>query len=1079
MRQFKKNKLLSLSCKLIALMVFTCISAFAQAQERTVSGVVSDNSGLGLPGVNVTIKGTTIGVVTDIDGKFSIKVPGSDAVLTISYVGYKTQELAVGEQTSINATLQEDVQQLNEVVVIGYGVQKRSDLTGAVASVSSKDIAKTPLTSAATALQGRAAGVQVNANTGAPGANVTIRVRGISSFNTANGGGQAIWIVDGVPSGANSVSPSDIESIEVLKDGASAAIYGSSGGSGVVLITTKKGKAGKIEANLNYYHGWQENPSKIDVANGPQFAQMYTELQSILKKKDYKFTNLDSVPSYDYQDMIFRSGKNAPMDNLDFNVSGGTEKSNFYMGIGYQKTVGILKGTEFQKANFRLNSDHKINTWLKVGQTFSFNQRKNDGFEEWQYKNEYESPIIAALSFHPYIAPYDSTGNWIPKQGGASDSPLPKIDLLEKQYNNYESNGMFYTQITPVKGLTLESRISGGLSFGNNYDFLRKYWYGAGPGQNNPKSQIRRGMDKYFGYTWQNLATYQTTIMNDFNFLALAGFEVGESQSENIAGYRENLLTEAPEMWYFDAGRSDTTQTNRGSASKSAGYSYLGRINLDWKSTILLQGNFRRDYSSKFGPKNRAGNFPGFSVGLKFTEFDFIKDNVPLLTFGKIRYSYGKNGNNAIPDNVYYATVGVYDSYSYALNNSASLSLGAGPDILANKAVKWESIVQHNFGIDLTFFDNRLSISAEKFNRYNDGMLIFDNIPGYAGWVIRDNYQEAKNKDPRPMVNLGEISNKGYEFSVGWKDEIGKLRYDFNINYTYVKNVCENLSNDSIRYGGKDNKGISGYLTRTVVGQEIGEFYGYEIEGLFQASDTGTNSKGKKVIVNQPYTINTKGEKVYAQPDALPGDFKFKDVNNDGKITDDDMVAIGNPNPRHLFGFSMNLEYGWFDFNMFWEGVLGNEIFNAAKWYGFNQDGGYNWNPDYIANHYRENEIEAIGADGTSIAIFTANQNAKYPRLDPLNKNGNFSKPSSFFIEDGSYLRLKSLQLGLNFPSKWFTKVQISGVRVYVGAQNLLTFTNYSGMEPEVPQTEPLVSGIDKASYPLARMYTAGISVKF
>jgi hypothetical protein len=329
------------------------------------------------------------------------------------------------------------------------------------------------------------------------------------------------------------------------------------------------------------------------------------------------------------------------------------------------------------------------------------------------------------------------------------------------------------------------------------------------------------------------------------------------------------------------------------------------------------------------------------------------------------------------------------------------------------------------------------------------------------------------------MVNLGEISNKGYEFSIGWKDEIGKLRYDFNVNYTYVKNTCESLSTDSIRYGGSGVKGINGYITRTVVGEEIGEFYGYQVEGLFQAGDTGTFANGKKGIVKQPYSLNAKGDKVYAQPDALPGDFKFKDVNGDGKLTDADMVAIGNPNPHHLFGFTLNLEYGWFDFNMFWEGVYGNKVFNAAKWYGFNQDGGYNWNPDYINNHYREADVIAYDKNDKAVATFPANQSAKYPRLDPLNKNANFSKPSSFFIEDGSYIRLKSLQVGVNFPAKWFTKAQISGVRVYVGAQNLLTFTKYSGMEPEVPQTEPLVSGIDKAAYPLARMYTAGISVKF
>ena len=499
-------------------------------QKITVTGVVTSTAeGMPLPGVNVVVSGTTQGTITDIDGKYTIEVPGPEAELQFSYIGFITQVIQVGNKTTINPSLEEETTTLDEIVVIGYGVQRKSDLTGAVASVQADEIQKVPVTAVESALQGRAAGVQVSQNTGSPGAAVKIRIRGISTITQVNSQNQGdpIWIVDGVPAPANTVNANDIESIEILKDASSSAIYGSNGANGVILITTKQGKAGKTEATLNYYRGIQTIPNKIELANGPQFGAMYTELEALNGETEFTFPDYNNLPTYDYQDMIFR---NAIMDNIDFSVSGGSDKMTSYLGLGYVKQEGILESSDYQKFSFRLNSSYKANKWLTVGENLSFTQSNTVGFEEWQYMNEYESPIMTALIVHPYLPPYDETGNYVPSTIGNSDSPLPKIELLNKERHKYEGNGLFYITIQPIKGLSLESRISSTFGFGEDYQFYQTYSYGANPGQFNNIPSIYRTMRKDFSYNWQNLISYNMTILNDINVGIVAGYEVGQSR---------------------------------------------------------------------------------------------------------------------------------------------------------------------------------------------------------------------------------------------------------------------------------------------------------------------------------------------------------------------------------------------------------------------------------------------------------------------------------------------------------------------------------------------------------------------
>lgn len=1030
--------------------------------QRVLKGTVVDENNLPLPGVNVSVKGTTRGTVTDLEGNFSLSVQDESEVLVISFVGYSPVEIPVLNQSQLKVTLKEEVRKLDEVVVIGYGVQKKADLTGAVATVASEDLVKVPASSIDKALQGRAAGVFAQSVTGAPGSNVNIMIRGITSINGTN----PMWVVDGVPADPKTINPNDIESMSVLKDASSAAIYGANGGNGVVIVSTKKGKSGRTTATLNVYTGWQEAAKYINVANGPEFATMYKEYEALLRRRRFTFPNPDTVATYNYQDLIFRT---APMQSYDLGISGGTDKSTYYFGVGYLTQEGILRNSSYDKLTVRMNLDQKLTGWFRVGENMSFGRQIYHGYQEWQLLNEYHTPILAALNYHPFVPPYDTTGNWSFTPLGNTGNPVASVELLHHKSQNNSGKLSVFAVLEPIKGLSYENKITGTASFGITDDFYPIYF--ITPSNRNPNSKVYKQSDWYYDWLWQHRVMYNVTLAGVHNISAMAGFEAGYAKGEYMNATRWDLINESREMRYFNASQNDTllSQLPNGAGNESSGYSYYGRLGYDYKGIFLAQANFRRDASSKFGPRKRFGNFPSFSLGFKFSELSIVKEKVPFMSFGKLRYGWGKVGNNAIPDYVYFSTIGVLDVYSYSFDNTTTEALGAAPNKLANLSVAWEGEVTQNLGLDLGFFGNKLYLTAELFKRYNEGMLMEVQAPGYAGWIVRSSYQEGGVANP--IANVGNISNKGIEISADWKDKLGKLSYSVNFNFTYVNTKAGEIRPDTIFRGSA--KGINGYLTRTINGQPIGEYYGFITQGLFKPEDADTINN-VIVITNQPYTIDNSGNKIYAQPKAKPGDFRFKDVNGDGRITDADMVPMGNPNPKYLFGMNINLEYGWFDLSVFLQGVAGNKIFNATKFYMFNMDGAFNWSADYVKNHYRENIYDRAGN-----LLFPENHAGKYPRLDPRNENNNFSTISDFYMEDGAYLRLKNIQLGITIPQVWTSRIGIERFRFYVSASNLLTFTRYSGYDPEVGSSDLLVRGLDKAAYPQARIYTVGLNVNF
>ncbi len=1119
MRITRLLKIVTKKCKPIALIVsILFISLLNGHAQLTVRGKITNTNGELLPGVNVYIYGTQTGAISDMDGNYEISVPDENAKLVYSFVGYLQEVRTVGSQTVIDVVLSEDLMKLDEVVVIGYGTQKKSDLTGAVASVSAKDMMKTNSSNVLATMQGKAAGVQITPSTGMPGSETIVRVRGISSISQINNNNAArqkvIWIVDGVQQDANSVNPADIESMEILKDASAGAIYGSSASNGVVLITTKKGSSnGKVTAEASYYRGWDYLPSKVDVLNGPQFADMMNQLNIITYTQNGlvdrpnvpDLYNPDTMSTYNYQDLLFRT---AITQNVDFSVSGGSDKVTSYFSTSYNEQEGILKNQDYSRLLSHLNIDYKVNKRIKFGTNINFKWEKRSGVPEWRFFDEYNSPINAAILFAPFQAPYiagaDPDSMWATNPISNVSNPFLITDLTDQQSNNYNSSGSFYTIINPIEGLTFESRFNANVNFDNYRNVDHKYYFNAS--NKNEVYKMQKNYGAGYGYQTQNILTYSNSLSDLVNFSIMGGFEAGKGFYDNLSLGINGLASITDESLYFGAptieGSTIIPSPNE-NANETRGYAYFGRLSMDYKSTILIQGNFRRDASSVFGPKNRIGNFPGVSAGIKFTELDFFK-KFDWLSFGKIRFGWGQAGNNPIEPYSYYALIGSGTGFAnaqYSFDNS-TVTTGAMPINLPNTGIKWETVQTTNFGLDLALFSNKLTLTIDKFTRSNKDMLYKPDIPGFAGWIVTNPQFENDNISSEPYANIGKISSRGWEFTIGFKDVLGKLRFDISANVTYVRNKADDLKGKTLYTGSSSRP--SGFLARTVEGKEIGEFYGFKIVKLFKPEDCDTLTRnistnlarprwGQVVrATNQPikeivssfvgvhprtgdsvYATQSHIDTIYVQNKATAGDFQFWDANGDGVLNTDDYQPLGNPFAPYTVGLNINLNYGWFDMNMVWYGSFGNSIFNTRRGQLYNSDGQSNWSPDYYENYYRD---AIYDYDGN---LVLPARDGSYPRLDNTGANQNLTYPSEFYVENGSFVKLRSIQIGVTLPQKFAKYIGVANMRVYVGGRNLLTFTKYSGIDPEIELRNPLMAGIDKGGYPIPRAYNVGLSIKF
>ncbi len=1041
-------------------------------QEKTlVTGKITTIEGEQLPGVHIVIKGTTIGTVTDVNGNYTIEIPDEhiSGELQVSFIGYLSETVEIAGQEVINVTLLPDLQQLEEVVVVGYGVQRKSDLTGAVSTVSGEKLAEIPVLGVDQALQGRAAGVSVIQNTGMPGANVNIQIRGISSIN----GTKPLLIVNGArTSDISSINPYDIESIEILKDASSAAIYGATGGNGVILITTKQGKPGKITTSFNYYRGWQKPWKKMDMMNSQEYAEVMntiTALNAYSRGRPYIpwTTQPDTLENYDWQDIMFLT---AIMENYDFSVSGGNEKSDYYLSTNYLRQDGILRKSDYDRLSFFINSNHKLNKIIKVGESVRFSRSKSIGYEEWEFQNEYNTPMLSILTMYPYLPPYDENGEWSISPFG-HDNPKVWEDVLDKTRQTYRVGGIAYADLNLFKGFTYTSKISGGLRFSVNDQFERIYHYS--PTDFNDQSRVNKTIEQEYGWELQNYFNYNKTFGNH-NITLMAGHEATYTKNTDMGGERVDLLAETPEMRYFDASTNnvEVLQFVEGSGWEVAGYSYFGRINYDYKSKYLLTANIRNDYSSRFGPQNRSGVFPSFSVGWKFSEESFL-ENLGLLSFGKIRLSYGQTGANA-PDNyAYYARIHTnLEPYNYPIDASDVPWPGGILAQIPNREMHWETMIMTNIGIDLGLLNNTLNITVDYFNKQNDGMLIYQTLPSIVGMYQYVEHTTQLGGDARPISNIGKIVNKGVEFTVGYRKVLGDLKASLDFNGSFVDNEVIDIAGDSL-YSGTTGVNLVN-ICLTAEGYPIAQFNGFKTNGIFTWDDAALDAEGNVYIWNQTFRINAAGDTVYAQRRAKPGDLRFVDTDGNGLLNDYDKVNIGNPIPVFIMGFSANLEYKNFDMNFFFEGKFGHDIFNGSKIYLMEQEVGWNRLKD-VLNQYWD---PIYDEDGT--LVLEGNTNTSLPRLDPRAENQNFSRVSDFYIENGSYLRLKNLQIGYTIPGNLTGKAGVERFRVYLGVKNLLTLTKYTGFDPEIGTNDLLQQGIDKlGNYPHNRMFMLGVNLQF
>ncbi|MET3027166.1 TonB-dependent receptor [Flavobacterium sp. UW10123] len=1039
--------------KLTKLLVF-CISSLlfsviAVAQDVTVNGIINDENGLPVPGATVLLKGTTKSTASDFDGKFQMQVP-SNGTLTITFIGYSTVTEAVNGRTKISIQLKPESQSLNEVVVVGYGTQKKSVVTGAISSVKASDLEDLPITRVEQSLQGRVSGVTIAANAGQPGSSSTIRVRGITSF----GNNEPLWVVDGVivdSGGIGYLNQSDIASMEVLKDAASQAIYGARAAAGVILITTKKGKSGKMSVNYNGYTGFSAAARKLDLLNATEYATIMNEryangYNDLSKPYDLPYKNMSSYGvGTDWQKTIFND--HAERTGHELSLSGGNDVSTFYVSFGLLDQEGIVASpiSNYNRKNIRLNSTHKIVKGLTFGQTLGYSHEKNAGIGNTN--NEYGGPLSSAINLdpitpaivtdptmaaaYPYNQDYilrDPNGNPYGVSQVVTQEMSNPLAYIQTRLGNYSWADNFvgnaYLEVEPIKGLKIRSTLGGKLSYWGSETFTPVFYFNSST--INPINSLSRNTNRGFGWNIENTVSY-TKQIDDHNFTVLAG---QGAYVDNITYGSTVTYKDIPYTNFDDATWPDKHPQDNIEATASNGFAHkvtslFARANYDYKEKYLFTGIIRRDGSSRFGQNYKYGTFPSFSLGWVPTKENFWPEN-KVVTQLKFRGGYGITGSDAIGDFKFLPTIGT--GRNYTLGNQGSVVVGNSPNAPANPDLKWEETSQANVAFDITFF-NDLSLTTDFYVKKSYGILQEVDLPGHIGSY------------GKPSANVADMENRGIDFELSYRKKIGQVGFSISGNISYLENEVTNLGKDIQFISGDASFQNMGPVTRTQVGQTYNAFYGFKTQGIFQ----------NQAEINA-YT-NASGGLI--QPAARPGDFRWQDLNGDGTITDDDKTFIGSPLPKYTYGFTINLDYKNFDLLIFTQGAIGNKIFQGLRRLDIND-----------AN-FQTSALGRWTGEGSTNS---------YPIISSVDTNKNFSNPSDFYLEDGDYWRIKTVQIGYNLPSDVVAKAGLSKTRLYLTGENLLTFTKYSGYDPEIGGG---VFGIDKGYYPQARTVMVGVNLQF
>ena len=1066
-------KLMKKLLSVLFLLSFTLASVYAQ--DIQVKGtVVSGSDNEPLPGVNVVVKGTTNGGITDLDGNFTLSVP-ADATLSVTYIGFKSQEVAVKGQRSLKIILQEDTETLDEVVVVGYGVQKKSVVTAAISKVGADELNLTKPSRVEDALKGKVSGVQITQSSGQPNSDSKVRIRGIGTVNNSD----PLYIVDGMPvgGGINYLNPTDIASIEILKDAASAAIYGARAANGVVLVTTKSGSKGKTTVSYDFSYGWQNPWKKKAVLNAHEYMTIMNEMQ-INDGNAPRYSAADianNMVDTDWQDEVFNY--DAPVQQHQLSINGGNDKMTYFLSLGYFNQEGIVGGnygrSNYERLSVRSNStykvfeveDRKYLNAVTVGVNLGYTRDHSTSVEA---NSEYGSILGSAIAFSPLVPVYASEEegesilasypNAIVKDGKVLSlppsgfqeltNPVAQLNRPTLGRNNSDKIvGTFYAELNILPGLKFRS------SYGVDLAFWGYDGYGypdyLGTMTHTDASWVQSEMNRGMRWQTENYFSYNQTFAEKHNVSVVLGQSAARYRSRNIGGKDFDLFDLNP--IHANIGSATAAETESilwggiGDATHTSIASYFGRIDYNFAERYMLQVTVRRDGSSHFGANNKWGVFPSFSLGWNVWNEPYLAKMKPeWFDVLKFRFSWGQNGNESIGDFRYRALMSGGQNYyfggSYKPNmndftkpgeNGGAMIYGTSPAAAANPDIKWETSTQTDFGIDMRFLNQRLSFGFDYYYKKTTDMLAEMPVPTYIG-------------QSKPWGNLGSMENWGIEMELGWKDNIKDFSYWVNTNWSYSKNKLLDLGNASgeQNYESAGASGVGDYV-HAKNGEVWPYFYGRKTDGIFQNWDE-VNSY-----------VNKDGELL--QPNAQPGDVRFVDVTSDGVINDQDRTKIGKGMPDWTFGFSLGAEWKGFDLSLSFQGTLGNDVFDFAQ----RGDVPAMNRPSWIMDRWH--------GEGTSNRI---------PRMTSANPNGNWTS-SDLYIHDGSYLRLKNAQIGYTLPATLTRKASIQRLRLYVGAENLITITGYEGFDPELASGGYTTLGVDKGIYPQSRTITVGANLTF
>jgi TonB-dependent starch-binding outer membrane protein SusC len=1011
-------------------LTFLLSVSMAFSQQRIISGTVTDASdGSTLPGVSVLVKGTTRGTTTDINGLYSLPVIETDKILVFSFIGKIAQEFPIGKSVVMNVSLESANVSLDEVVVVGYGSVKKSDLTGSVSSIKTEDLRKIPINSFDQGIQGKSSGVQVTQLSAQPGGALSLRIRGGNSIMAGN---EPLYVIDGVliesqvdlswigsPSqnGLSSLNPNDIESIEILKDASATSIYGARGANGVVLITTKKGKTGKDKIAFETYFGMQRKAGKIDVMNASQFARLYDEAGYAADPESYipLYPNPDSLGAgTDWQSEIYRD---APIQNYQLSISGSNEKTTYALTGGIFRQEGIIVGSDFDRYSFRLNLDRKISAKLNMGINLSFTQTRSNTVPTDTPGGFFPGVVNTALIFNPALPVKDANGVYTltdPNADAWLDNPvavtrdIKAIDKVNRMLGNT------YLEYFILKELKFRS------SFGIDYyhslqDMYTPRYIFSGSFNDG---QARFASTDIENYLTENTLNYSKSFKKKHTINALLGFTYQKNTSRTFI----DIATKFPNdiLGYYGIQNATNLPTIYSSFNESAVVSYLGRINYNYLDRYLFTLTGRIDGSSRFGANNRFATFPSAAFAWRASEEDFLKSSKVISNL-KLRVSYGISGNDRIPN---YAFIRTISSSIYYFNNSVPAS-GFAPENPGNDNLKWETTRQADLGADIGFFHDRISLTADYYQKYTYDLLYYANLP----WSTSYNSY---------LKNIGELRNRGIEFAISTANTVNSFKWNTNANISFNRNKIMNLNGYDLFINNDTYKLKIGNWAVIREGEEMGSFYGLRADGIWQTADAEEAAK-------------------YG---CVPGDFRYVDQNKDYKINAEDCSIIGHALPDFTWGMTNSFSYGAFTLDVFIQGSQGNQLLNSNRF-----------------------ELESgNGLSNASIKLLDRwteeNPSNLYPRA---NRNADYLKMSDRYLENGSYIRVKTITLSYDLPKSLMDRLHMERVRIYITGQNLFTFTKYTGFDPEVGSfgMDNTRLGYDFGSYPSVKTLIAGASINF